>query len=171
MDETSAPVCMGFFLLTNIYHKTGRGICQQKIRKPRNCPETAGPHPQISWILAATASGSASPLTVTEAAARYNGSRRSISSRTASAYEQVDDHEHPYEHTAPSDSPGRRGAFPLAANDRPRPSGATPRCPFPSMRLFYRFVGRASSSIALYAPAAYENVPSSGSHVMPKRRA
>ena len=92
-------------------------------------------------------------------------------SRTASAYEQVDDHEHPYEHTAPSDSPGRRGAFPLAANDRPRPPGATPRCPFPSMRLFYRFVGRASSSIALYAPAAYENVPSSGSHVMPKRRA
>ena len=97
--------------------------------------------------------------------------RREERSRTASAYEQVDDHEHPYEHTAPSDSPGRRGAFPLAANGRPRPPGATPRCPFPSMRLFYRFVGRASSSIALYAPAAYENVPSSGSHVMPKRRA
>ena len=54
-------------------------------------------------------------------------------SRTASAYEQVDDHEHPYEHTAPSDSPGRRGAFPLAANGRPRPPGATPRRP-PSPR-------------------------------------
>ena len=28
--------------------------------------------------------------------------RREERSRTASAYEQVDDHEHPYEHTAPS---------------------------------------------------------------------